>query len=164
MSSSTDRPTSNVSSEWADTYARHSAQLMRMATALVGRDEAHDLVAETMQRVINRTGWTEVTNGGAYLTRSLIGAASDLHRTTNRRRAREARAAGLGRQEQVEESSPVDVRRAMQAITPQQRAIAYLVYWEDMTIPDVASWLDVSEGTVRRQLARAKERLREVLR
>lgn len=164
MSSSTDRPPSKTSSDWADTYARHSAQLMRMAIALVGRDEAHDLVAETMQRVINRTEWTKVTNGGAYLARSLIGAASDLHRATNRRRAREARATHLGRQEQFEESSPVDVRRAMQAITPQQRAIAYLVYWEDMTIPDVALWLDVSEGTVRRQLARAKDRLREVLR
>jgi len=32
-----------------------------------------------------------------------------------------------------------------------------------MTIPDVATRLDVTEGTVRRQLARAKDRLREVL-
>ena len=83
---------------------------------------------------------------------------------SNRRRAdREDRASRWAATGSVDPSNAVDGRRALDRLSPQQRAIAYLVYWEDMTIPDVAAWLDVTEGTVRRQLARAKNRLREVL-
>ena len=57
----------------------------------------------------------------------------------------------------------VDVRAALTELSPQQRAVVFLTYWEDRSIPDVAAVLDVTEGTVRRQLARAKDRLRKVL-
>jgi DNA-directed RNA polymerase specialized sigma24 family protein len=39
----------------------------------------------------------------------------------------------------------------------------FLTYWADQTPADIAEVLDVSEGTVRKQLARARARLREVL-
>jgi len=45
----------------------------------------------------------------------------------------------------------------------QQRAVIHLTYWEDLTPSVVATRLGVSEGTVRRQLARARDRLRKVL-
>jgi len=58
----------------------------------------------------------------------------------------------------------LDVRRALERLSAQQRAVVYLVYWEDLAIPRVAHALGVSEGTVRKQLARAKATLAEVLR
>lgn len=38
-----------------------------------------------------------------------------------------------------------------------------LYYWEEMSVRDVAQVLEVAEGTVRSRLARARERLREII-
>ncbi len=51
----------------------------------------------------------------------------------------------------------------MAALSPQQRAVVFLTYWEDLEARSVADLLGVSEGTVRKQLGRARIRLREVL-
>lgn len=52
----------------------------------------------------------------------------------------------------------VDVHRALAHLTPQQRAVIFLAYWEDLAPPQIAATLAVSEGTVRKQLARARAR------
>jgi RNA polymerase sigma-70 factor (ECF subfamily) len=48
-------------------------------------------------------------------------------------------------------------------LSPQQRAVVYLTYWDDLTPAQVAVLLAVSEGTVRKQLARARVHLRRIL-
>ncbi len=58
-----------------------------------------------------------------------------------------------------------DVAMAVMAVlSPQQRAAVFLTYWEDLDVRSVAELLGVSEGSVRKQLGRARSRLREVLR
>lgn len=83
------------------------------------------------------------------------------HRTTMGRRAREMRVA------EPEESFDPEIRpevvEAMSALTTNQRAAVVLTYWEDLTPSGVAGRLGVSDGTVRRHLARARAKLREVL-
>ena len=39
----------------------------------------------------------------------------------------------------------------------------YLTYWDDLTPAQIAELLGVGEGTVRKQLARAREQLRRIL-
>ena len=39
----------------------------------------------------------------------------------------------------------------------------YLTYWEDLAPQTIANLLGVSEGTVRKQLARARDQLRRIL-
>jgi RNA polymerase sigma factor (sigma-70 family) len=56
-----------------------------------------------------------------------------------------------------------DARTALAVLSLQQRTVVFLTYWADQTPADIAEVLDVSEGTVRKQLARARARLREVL-
>lgn len=148
---------------WARVYRTEAPRLMRLATAIVGRADAHDLVADTVGRVVRRTDVDTIDDLPAYLARAVVNGATDRLRSDRRRSDREERAGRLMVTSSVDPTNALDVRRALDRLSPQQRAIAYLVYWEDMTIPDVAHWLDVSEGTVRRQLARAKDRLREVL-
>ena len=149
---------------WAEVYLTEAARLMRLATVLVGPAGAHDLVVDTVHRVVNDRNWPSITEPSAYLTRCLVNAANSLKRSDGRRTAREERAGRLMIVTAVDTTSSVDVQRALRRLTPQQRAIAYFVYWEDLTIPQVALRLDISQGTVRKQLARAKDRLREVLR
>ena len=45
-----------------------------------------------------------------------------------------------------------------------QRTIVVLRYWEDLSVAEVASLLNVAPGTVKSQAARGLERLRQVIR
>jgi RNA polymerase sigma-70 factor (ECF subfamily) len=57
----------------------------------------------------------------------------------------------------------VDVLAAVDKLSVQQRACVVLTYWEDLTPAEVASRLGISAGSVKRHLARARARLRELL-
>jgi len=46
-----------------------------------------------------------------------------------------------------------DVVRAVMELSPRQRAVVYLAYWEDMTPASTAAVLGIGEGSVRRHLA-----------
>jgi RNA polymerase sigma-70 factor (ECF subfamily) len=148
-------------SGWAAVYEAHADRLVQLATFLVGPHAALDLVQEAVARAVHAASWPAVAEPGAYLTRVLV---NEAHRKTGqdwRRRQREERAAVA---EPVEAYGvDTDVRAAVRDLSAQQRAIIFCCYWEDLTIPDVARRLGVSEGTVRRQLARAKAKLRKVL-
>ena len=151
---------------WADVYQRHAAELSRLAAFLVGRSDAHDLVADAVARAVTSPLWSSVRDPGAYLARSVINEANSFRRGNERRTARELRAARLDRGRSIEpepEPDP-DFRAALDQLSPQQRAIVFLMYWADFRVADVAEWLGVTEGTVRQQLDRAKQRLREVYR
>jgi RNA polymerase sigma factor (sigma-70 family) len=149
--------------EGAPVYQAHAPRLMRLASAVVGADEAYDLVIEAVHKAVTSAAWQRVTNPEAYLVRSVVNTAANQRRATTRRQARELLASRATDARPVDPSNALDVRRALHDLTPQQRAIVYLAYWEDLPIPAVADWLDVGQGTVRKQLARAKDRLRESL-
>jgi RNA polymerase sigma-70 factor (ECF subfamily) len=57
----------------------------------------------------------------------------------------------------------LDVLRAVERLSVQQRSVVYLTYWADLTPEDVAAQMGVSTGTVKRHLARARKRLGEWL-
>jgi len=59
--------------------------------------------------------------------------------------------------------SSIDAHRALAELSEQQRTVVYLTYWEDLAPTQIAELLDVSEGTVRKQLARARDHLRRIL-
>ena len=142
-------------------YRKYSDDLTRFATGLVGPFDAPDVVTDACLRAFNAGAWPTVTNHRAYLYRSVLNQARSHHRSTLRRRIREMRAA------QPDESVPVevdlDVLSAIDRLSVQQRASVVLTFWEDLTPAQVAARLDISEGAVKRHLARARSRLKEYL-
>ena len=56
-----------------------------------------------------------------------------------------------------------EVLGAVAALSPRQRAVVYLTYWEDLDPGSAAALLGISDGAVRRHLARARKTLRGVL-
>jgi RNA polymerase sigma-70 factor (ECF subfamily) len=56
-----------------------------------------------------------------------------------------------------------DVIAAVNKLSVQQRASVVLTYWEDLTPIEVSLRLGISQGTVKRHLARARARLKELL-
>jgi RNA polymerase sigma factor (sigma-70 family) len=56
-----------------------------------------------------------------------------------------------------------EVLRAVQALSVKQRAVIVLTYWEDLGPSVIAQLMGISEGAVKRHLARARSHLKEEL-
>jgi len=150
-----------AAADHAAVYRRHADELIRYATALVGPADAPDVVVDGVMSAFRSASWPTVVNQRAYLYRAVLNRALSERRSTGRRQAREALAAG--REHAAEAGSSVDAQRALAGLSPQQRAVVYLTYWDDLTPAQVADLLGVGEGTVRKQLSRAREQLRRTL-
>jgi len=145
----------------SELYRRHADELVRYATALVGPADAPDVVVDAVVAAFASPGWLTVENQRAYLYRAVLNRSLSMRRSDARRVAREERVAVSD--SVVARESSADAQRALTVLSPQQRAVVYLTYWDDLTPTQVAAMLGVSEGTVRKQLARAREQLRRIL-
>ena len=142
-------------------YRKHADDLVRFATGLVGPFDAPDVVTDACLRSFAARAWPEVVDHRAYLYRAVLNEARSRHRSDMRRRTRELRAAG------PDSTTPVyvdvDVLDAVARLSLRQRAAVVLTYWEDLKSDEVARRLGISEGSVKRHLARARGRLEELL-
>jgi len=145
----------------ADLYVRHRAELTCFATGLVGPSDAADVVADAMARLMTSRVWEQASSPRALMFRAVLYEARMFHRARRRRISREGRSAQRGAFE-MPEIEP-EVAAAVARLSPQQRAVVFLTYWDDLDAATVANLLGVSEGTVRKQLGRARNKLREVL-
>ncbi|MDP2290803.1 MAG: RNA polymerase sigma factor [Actinomycetota bacterium] len=153
--------------EWGEVYEAHAIRLTRLAVVLVGPTDAYDLVADSVLRAVSSPAWVQVESQGAYLTRTLTNLAHDRRVQRDRRERRELRASRrspppvLTPMRDIERE--VVVRRALAGLSAAQAAVAFLHYWEDLTIEQIADHLDMRIGTTRTHLARAKRSLRALL-
>jgi RNA polymerase sigma factor (sigma-70 family) len=142
-------------------YRRYSVELVRYATVLVGPSDAADVVEDAVLGAFAAPRWREVANPRAYLYRAVLNRALGARRSTERRRRREHAAAAASSFAPAEPS--IDAHRALAQLSPQQRAVVYLTYWDDRSTKEIAALLDISDGSVRKQLARARDQLRRIL-
>lgn len=146
----------------AEVYRQYAEELVQFATGLVGPSDAPDVVMDSVLRAFASPGWSRVQERRAYLYRCVLNAARSHQRATLARRARERRAAVSDIALQVYPDT--DVLAAIERLSIRQRAVVMLTYWDDLGVTEVAATLGVSDGSVRRHLARARARLREVMR
>jgi RNA polymerase sigma factor (sigma-70 family) len=146
----------------AEVYEKHASDLVRFATGLVGPSDAADVVSSAVLRTVSSRAWSGAQNRRAYLFRAVLNEARMHHRSTMRRRAREARAA-------IDDVAPEpptprpEVLELVSRLSMRQRAVVTLTYWDDLDRVTVAALLGISEGAVKRHLARAHHRLRELM-
>jgi len=144
-----------------EVYRKYADDLVRFASGLVGPFDAQDVVSDACLRSFRTKAWPGVTNHRAYLFRSVLNEARSHHRSTLRRRLREIRTAPS--EAVPPDQVDVDVLAAIDRLSVRQRASVLLTYWEDLTPTEVGSRLGISEGAVKRHLARARARLKEFL-
>lgn len=142
-------------------YRKHADDLTRLATGLVGPSDAPDVVSTAVMGCVSSRGWATVDDRRAYLFKSVVNEAAKWHRANARRRIREA-AVSTSRATELAVPRP-EVLAAIRDLSFRQRAVIVLTYWADLTPRDVASTLGISEGAVKRHLARARGRLKEAL-
>lgn len=146
----------------SEVYEKYSEELIRFATFLAGPTDAPDLLSSAVLRAFTSATWPTVVNPRAYLYRAVQNEARMNFRSRARRSAREQRFAQPDLAADVPEPRP-DVLVAVARLSPRQRAVVFLTYWDDLDPPSVANLLGISDGAVRRHLARARKTLRRLL-
>ena len=136
--------------------------LRRFCAVVVGSSDADDLAADTFLRCRDRIMSGHVRNPRSYLFRSAVHAAQNMRRSRAREYRRTVRAAAPQLHDEPQDLR--HVRDAVRALSPRQRAVLYLAYWEDQTESQIADTLGLHIGTVRRHLHRAHQHLRKALR
>jgi RNA polymerase sigma-70 factor (sigma-E family) len=140
--------------------------LLRMATLLTSdQGLGEDVYQETLHRLSMR--WSRVGNPGAFCRRVMHNIVID------RFRAKQRRPREIGLFDTYDSSDPragdpaaaVELRPALLAalgtLTPQQRAVVVLRYFDDRSAAEVAELLDITPGTVKSTASRAVAQLRE---
>lgn len=158
-------PTAAVSASLEQTYRRLSEDLTRFAAGMVGAHDAPDVVANAVARCL-RANWSGIDNPDAYLYRAVYNEATGLRRRFARRTGlsrRIPRAETTAHPSEPDVDNRLLVAQALTTLSPQQRAVVVLTYWNSLPVPAVATHLGLSAGTVKKQLARARAKLREEL-
>ena len=145
---------SGVYSEWAD-------DLIRFASATVGPADAPDVVSNALVRLMEAGTLDGVANKRAFLYKAVMWEAKSWNRSSWRRRRRDHSVART-EAELMPDVAP-EILAAVRSLSPQQRAVTYLTYWEDMSPSEIGATPGIGEGTAKKHLARARTRLRSVL-
>lgn len=149
----------DIDEEFSAFVEAQSAVLLGFAHALTGsRHDAWDLLQETLVRVGEK--WRRIDQPAAY--------ARTVMTRLNIDRIRRLRRELLGARTS-EPSTPDDLTSAPEAwlvgalatLTPRQRTALALRYVEDLDVRGIAGRMGCSEGTVKSQLSRGTQRLRE---
>lgn len=141
-------------------YSKLADRLVRFAATIVGPADAHDVMIDGVLAAFRSPHWAGIERRQAYLYRCVLNAGRMHLRSTERRRRRERRSAEL-EPDLVRPPTGLamptpEVRRAVAALSPRQRAVVYLRYWEDLDEAAIAERLGIGVGSVRRHLHRAR--------
>jgi RNA polymerase sigma-70 factor (ECF subfamily) len=148
-----------------DLYRRELHSMVALGTTLTGSREAGvDLAHEAMVRAYRN--WESVgglERPGAWIRRVLINLAIDHARRQQRERRALAR---IEPAPSVELRDPVSARfwAAVRALPDRQRAAVALHYLDDLSVDGIAEVLQVSAGTIKTSLFKARQSLAHTLR
>jgi len=136
------------------------AGLLRFAYFVCGdRAQAEDLVQDAFVRLYRAGARVEEETVRAYARRTIM----NLSRSAFRRRGSERRALRRVDRDEVAPHDPGprdEVWRAILSLSPQQRAVIALRYYEDLSEKEIAEALGVSAGSVKKHADRAMDALR----
>jgi RNA polymerase sigma-70 factor (ECF subfamily) len=152
-------------------YSRHYRQVLGYCGRRLAYSEATDAAADTFLVAWRR--FEEMPRGDAERA-WLYGVAYRVvsnHRRSAGRRRRLVERLRLSEAETVEgpvsqvirSESGREVTEALERLTELDREIVTMTLWEEMTSPEVASALGMSEAAIRKRLSRAKRRLHRTL-
>ena len=131
--------------------------LLRTAYLLTGdHHDAEDLVQSTLIKVVPK--WARIKDQPEGYVRKVL--ARESMKRWRARRWREVTTDVVPETMHHDSTDRVDVLDEMRVLSPQQRAVIVLRYFDDLTEPDVAAALGISVGTVKSHARDALKRLR----
>jgi len=141
----------------ADVYIKYRDDLLRYATSLVGPDRAEDVVSTIVLRTMRGRGLAELDRPHAYLMKSVLNESRSVWR--------HASTVPLSESDNLRlPDETIETLDALWRLPVRQRAAAFLFYWEDRPVAEIAELMGVRDGTVKRYLHNARQRLNRSLR
>ena len=150
---------------WEELYNRYHDELTAFGIHMTGhRELAEDLVQETFVKALIHGGTVEELSPGqqrAWLYRVFKNLFFDRCRRTALEKEYEQ---GL-QPEAAEDRGIQEIENAMllQSISPQDRAVFQLRYFDGYTSMEISQMLNLPPGTIRSRLSRCRRFLREKL-
>jgi RNA polymerase sigma-70 factor (sigma-E family) len=154
-------PGSQNSEGFAEFAQAQAGSLLGFAHALTANPhDAWDLTQETLARIGERWGRMRFDEPAAYARTVMVRLNIDRIRRLRRE---------LPVPHRADQQAPVQVVgeldgwlvEALRTLTPRQRTALALRFVEDLDVRTIATRMGCSEGTVKSQLSRGTERLRE---
>jgi RNA polymerase sigma-70 factor (sigma-E family) len=147
--------------DFRDFVTAQTRPLLGLAHALTANPhDAWDLTQETLARLGERWGRTRLDEPAAYARTVMVRLNIDRIR---RLRRELPLLGGPSEQGSVDVVGETDgwLLEALATLSPRQRTALALRYVEDLDVRTIAERMGCSEGTVKSQLSRGTERLRE---
>lgn len=142
-------------------------RLLAYARLLTRDDaEAEDVLQDALVRAFSRgRSFPDADRAEAYVKQAIPSVFIDRYRS---RRSRDAAHERLAHRtsfaaDQGDRAAVLDVRAALADLPPRERACTVLRFYDDLTVPQIAHALHLSEGSVKRYLHDASGRLAEAL-
>jgi RNA polymerase sigma-70 factor (sigma-E family) len=132
-------------------------EMVRVARLATGSMAAAEEVAQDAFVGLLRH-YDTVENPAGYVRRAVVNGARSRWR-----RRREHESLAPAHDQPVHDRELDETWQALRALTPRQRMIVVLRFYEDLPLSDIAETLDCSVGTVKSTLARSLVRLRKEL-
>jgi RNA polymerase sigma factor (sigma-70 family) len=148
---------------WEEVVTRlvteRGAALTKYAYLISGsQDDAADLVQDALVKTFGRlSNGYSIASAEAYVRRAILNTYLDAGRRTSRwRKIAHLQAAP----EHIDPAdshteSRIDMQAQLHKLTPRERACVVLRYYEDLKVDDIADWLHISPGAVKRYLSDA---------
>jgi RNA polymerase sigma-70 factor (sigma-E family) len=150
---------SAVDDEFSAWAAGVQRRLLRSAYLLTGDlQRAEDLVQEALVKVALR--WSRLRGGNPTAYARTVIVRDNISWWRRQREVATPTTRELAEVSTDPEAALV-VRRALDRLTPKQRAVVVLRHFDDLSEQDTAAVLGVSVGTVKSQLSAALARLRD---
>jgi RNA polymerase sigma-70 factor (ECF subfamily) len=155
---------SRVRTDFDQAFVDHYERLVRALTVVAGdREAAADAVQEAFVKAHLR--WRRISRYDdpvGWIRRVAINRLRDDHRKNVSKRKALAR---LATRSEIEHHDPEidEFDRLLAALPRQQRAAAALFYVEGLAVAEIATALDIAEGSVKSHLYDARQRLRPLL-
>ena len=136
----------------------------RMAFLMCGDwSRAEDLVQAALLRMYGKWHRIDLAGVDAYARRVITRLAIDESRRAYRRSEVTSSELPDGPADGFEPAAGLDVRAALQQLSPAHRAVLVLRFYLDLSIADTAAALGVSQGTVKSQTSRGLTALRAAI-
>lgn len=140
-------------------------RVVRAIAAVCGdRGRAEDAVQECLVDVWGRR--RQIDNLARWVTVAAVNRARSRWRSRSAEQRAFERLALLRRPGAAEEPTPLEARvvQALKSLPTQQRHVVALHYLMDLSVSEVASYLGLTDGTVKTHLHRGRAALRTALR
>jgi RNA polymerase sigma-70 factor, ECF subfamily len=143
---------------------RYGLQLLRTAR-LILRDDAlaEDAIQDTFLKAWQRIGSLRDEDPGPWLTKIAMNESISIYRRRHRFQALTERVGRLTAPKRaVSSEARLDLSRALDQLTLEQRAAVALHYYQDLSVEETARLLKVPVDTMKSRLKTALRRLREL--